>query len=173
MTSICFISWLLLLSHTGTIIYWTNNGTLTCLCTLGPILGQYIAPVLAQCLTITTPALGQYSMPVRGQYINCVSTCSMLDHCWPSAGAIPYANIGLVHSLCAAYILGQYRLYRPVGIGPVLAQYCHVSWKADVHVRRDQASLEITLRFLLIPRDTLNLYLFSISLPRSFKSRRK
>ena len=54
---------------------------------------------------------------------------------WPSTGAVPHASIGPIHSRCVAYVLGQCRLYRPASIGPVLAQYCHVSWEITICVR--------------------------------------
>ena len=60
--------------------------------------------------------------------IHCASTGPMLDQYWPNTGAVPHASIGPIHSRCAAYALGQCRLYRPANICPVLAQYCHVCW---------------------------------------------
>ena len=69
----------LLLSHTDTIIYSTNNGTLTRLFTL-PVLGQYHASTG----TGTAPA----------QPIHCASTDSMLNHYYPSTGPIQHAVLG-------------------------------------------------------------------------------
>ena len=56
----------------------------------------------------TGPVLDQYIAPALAQH-------------WPNTGAVPHASIGPIHSRCAAYVLGQCRLYRSDSIGPVLS----------------------------------------------------
>ena len=82
------------------------------------VLGQYIAPVLAQCWTITTSALGQYSLPVLGQYI-----APALAQCWTSIGP----TLGQYHMpALARFTAAVQRMHwaNAVYTGlPVLAQY--------------------------------------------------
>ena len=125
--------------------YYLSTGPIQ-LAGTGPVLGQYIVPALAQHWGSTTCQHWPDSQPLCNvcigpipfipacQYwpstdpIHCASTGPMLDQHWPNTGAVPHASIGLIHSRCATYALGQCRLYRPASIGPVLAQYCHVCW---------------------------------------------
>ena len=113
----------------------------------GPALGQYSMPVLGQYWANTLhqywpnagPAMAQYWANTACRYwattgpVHCASTGPVLGQHWACIGPVPYASIGPIHSRCAAHVLGQCRLYRQVGIGPVLAQYCHVCWAGAIH----------------------------------------
>ena len=121
--------------------YGASTGPIHCAST-GPMLNHYYpstGPIQhagtgpVHCAS-TGPMLNHY-YPSTGPIqhagtgpVHCASTGPMLDQHWPNTGAVQDASIGPIHSLCAAYALGQCRLYRPASIGRVLAQYCHVSW---------------------------------------------
>ena len=91
----------LLLSHTDTIIYCTNNGTLTCLCTL-PVLGQYHA-----------------SAGTGTGAVHCASTGPMQKHYYLSTGPIQLAGTGPAQGQYIAPALAQCW----TSIGPTLGQY--------------------------------------------------
>ena len=110
-------------------VYFASTGPVSCQCWY-----RYWASTLRQYWPNAEPLLPQHWANTACRYwastgpIHCASTGPMLDQHWPNTGAVPHTSIGPIHSRCAAYALGQCRLYRPASIGPVLAQYCHVCW---------------------------------------------
>ena len=110
------------------------------------VLGQHWANTLRQYWPNAEPLLPQHWANTACRYwastgpVHCASTGPMLDQHWPNTGAVPHASIGPIHSRCAAYVLGQCRLYRHASTGPILScllemfqLIAHTCWQAISH----------------------------------------